>query len=101
MSSGRLRSGGHDDFQHVQAEIQIAAEAALGHVLLQIAVGGGDHAHVDLDRLAAADALEGMPFQHAEKLGLDRRAHLADFVEHQRALVGRLELADLALGRRR
>ena len=98
MSSGRLRKAGHEDLQHAQAEVEVAAEASFGDVPLQIAVRGGDHAHVDLDRLAAADALERMPFQHAEKLGLDGGAHLADFVEHQRALVGRLELADLALG---
>ena len=95
---GPLPQGGHDDLQHAQAEVQVAAEAPFGHVLLQVAVGGGDHAHVDLDRLAAADALEGMPFQHAEELGLHAGAHLADFVEHERALVGGLELADLPLG---
>ena len=49
--------------------------------------------------LGAADAFERMPFQHAQKLGLNRLAHLADFVEHQRAAVGRFELADLAFGR--
>ena len=38
-----------------------------------------------------------MPFQHAEKLGLEAGAHLADLVEHERALVGGLELADLPL----
>ena len=98
MSSGRLRKPGHDDFQHVQAEVQVAAELALGDVFFQIAIGGGDDADVDLDRLGAADALERMPFEHAEELGLNRGAHLADFVEHERALVGLLELADLALG---
>ena len=90
--------GGNDDLQHAEPEVEVAAESALGHVLFQVAVRGGDHPHVDLDRLAAADALEGMPFQHAEELGLDAGAHLADFVEHQRALVGGLELADLPLG---
>ena len=96
---GPLAERGHDDLQHVQPEVQVAAERAFGHVLFQVAVRGGDHAHVDLDRVAAADALERMAFQHAEELGLRAWAHLADFVEHQRALVGRLELADLALGR--
>jgi len=38
-----------------------------------------------------------MPLQHAQELGLDAEAHLADLVEHQRAAVGRLELADLAV----
>src|SRR5207244_800134 len=55
--------------------------------------------HVYFDLLAAAHALERMPFQHAQKLRLRLRAHLANLVEHQRALIGRFELADLALGR--
>jgi hypothetical protein len=38
-----------------------------------------------------------MTLEHAEKLRLRRRAHLADFVEQQRTAVGRLELADLAV----
>ena len=94
---GPFPQGGHDDLQHAQAEIEVAAETPFGHVLLQVAIGGGDHADIDVDRLAAADALEGMPFQHAEELGLDAGAHLADFVEHEGALVGGLELADLPL----
>lgn len=40
-----------------------------------------------------------MPFKDTEKLGLEIGAHLADLVEHQRALIGRLELADLAFRR--
>ena len=36
--------------------------------------------------------------QHAQHLGLRLRAHVADFVEEDRAAVGLLELADLLLG---
>ena len=46
----------------------------------------------------AADALEGMPLQDAEEFCLNRRAHLADFVQHECAVVSRLELADVSLG---
>ena len=95
---GPLPQGGDDDFQHAEAEEQIAAEKPFRHVLLQVPIGGGDHPDIDRDRLAAADALEGMPFQDAKELGLNGRAHLADFVEHQGAFVGGLELADLPLG---
>ena len=98
MSSGRLRSGGTRISSTAQSKVEIAAKASVDHVPLQIAIRGGDHPHVDLDGLGAADALERMPFQHAQELGLNGRAHLADFVEHQRALVRGLELADLALG---
>jgi hypothetical protein len=37
-------------------------------------VGGGDDAHVDLDRAVAAHALEFALLQHAQQLDLDRRA---------------------------
>ena len=82
----------------MEAEVEVAAELALGHVLFEVAVGGGDHADVDFDRLVAADALEGVAFQDAEELGLGGGVHLADFVEHEGAFVGLLELADLAFG---
>ena len=41
------------------------------HELLQIAVGRRDHAHIDRDRLAAADPLEVLLLQDAEKLRLE------------------------------
>ena len=42
----------------VQAEEQILAELTGPHGRPQIDIGGGDQAHVHLDRLRAADALE-------------------------------------------
>ena len=59
----------------------------------QVPVGGGDDAHVDLDRVLAADPLEGLLLQHAQHLRLHLQAHVADLVEEQRAAVGQLELA--------
>src|SRR4051794_12550937 len=40
-----------------------------------------------------------MPFEDAQELGLNRRGHFANFVEHQRALMSLLELADFPLRR--
>ena len=45
----------------------------------------------------ATDAFERMPFQHAEEFRLGARAHLADLVEKDGAVVGGLKLADLLL----
>ena len=39
--------------------------------------------------------------QHVQQLGLQRRLHLADLVEEDRAAVGLLELADARRRRRR
>ena len=65
----------------------------------QIAVGRGDPAHVDLERARAADALEAALLEHAQQLGLQLGLELADLVEEERAAVGQLEPAALALGR--
>jgi hypothetical protein len=58
---------------------------AFRRLLLQRLVGGGNHAHVDLDRLAAADTLEHLVLQEAQQLGLQRDRHLADLVQEQGA----------------
>ena len=58
-----------------------------------VAVGGGDHAHVDAARRRAADAQHLALLQHAQQLGLEVGADLADLVEEQRAAVGALEAA--------
>ena len=44
-----------------------------------------DHAHVDLDRLGAADAADLALLQHAQELRLHLRPDVADLVEEQRA----------------
>ena len=54
---------------------------------------GGDDAHVGLDRLVAADAVELAVGQHAQQPRLQVRRHVADLVEEQRAAVGLLEAA--------
>ena len=103
-----MRQGGHifrtlakgrkvnlDDAETV---VEVFAKRAVGDQLAEVPVGGGNDPHVDFDRRAAAHAFERMAFQDAQELGLDRGAHLADFVQHQRAPVGGFELAGLAVG---
>src|SRR5450756_2754588 len=48
----------HRNRKHVQAVEQVLAEASGFHVGDQVAVGGGDDAHVDLYILACADRLD-------------------------------------------
>ena len=84
----------HVDLDDLQPVVQVLAELALEHHRLEIAVGGGDDAHVDGDALVAAQLGELGVLQHVQQLGLERRLHLADLVEEDRAAVGLLELAD-------
>src|SRR5262249_37738821 len=54
---------------------------------------GGNDARVDLERFAAADALDLALLQHAQQLRLCGERHVADLVEEQRATARALELA--------
>ena len=49
-------------------------------------------------RLARAHRHDLAVFEHAKQLGLERRRHVADLVEEERAAVGQLE-PSLAVGR--
>ena len=93
MSSARSRSGGRVRFTTEETIEEILTEPPRLELALQVLVGRGDHAGVDAKHLAAPDALELALLQKAEELDLQRRAHLADLVEEERAAVRQLELA--------
>ena len=99
MSSRPLAQRRQIDAQHVQPIEQVGAEAPLLHLLAQRPVGRRDDAHVDLDRLRAADAHELALLEHAQQLHLRRRRNLADLVEKERPRVGQLEAPEPPLGR--
>jgi hypothetical protein len=91
--AGRAATG-----EDVQAVEEVGAEAALGHFGRQVAVGRGDDAHVDLDRLGRTDGDDLAFLKRAQQLGLQRQRHLGDLVEQQRAAVGSAEEALAGLG---
>ncbi|EFQ61796.1 hypothetical protein PFWH6_4198 [Pseudomonas fluorescens WH6] len=74
---------------------QIFTKAPRRHFTGEVAVGGGDHADIQLDRLARADALDFALLQHPQQFGLQAQGHLRDFIEQDRAAVGLFELARL------
>ena len=96
MSSLRSRSGRQADRHDVQAVEQILAELALADRLAQVAMGGGDDAHIGLDGHPAAHGGELALLQHAQQPGLGIQRHVADLVQEQRAAGGLLEAADPA-----
>ena len=85
--------GRHFDWDDVEAIEQIFLKRAVQHHLAQIAVGGGDDAHVHLLAALRSQRLEFALLQHPQKLGLQHRAHRADLVEENRAPVGQRELS--------
>ena len=81
------------DADDVQPVIEVLAELAVAHALLEIPVRRGDHAHIDPQRRLAADPVELAFGQHAQQPRLQRQRHVADLIEEQRAAVGLLETA--------
>src|SRR5690606_21129580 len=78
---------------HGQPVVEVLAEARPGDLLLQVAMGGGDDAHVHALFALAADARDDAFLQCAQQFRLQRQRQLADFVEEQRAAVGLGEIA--------
>ncbi len=96
-----LAQGRQVDRHDVEPVEEIVAEFALAHHRLEVLVRRGDHAHIDLDVLVAADPLDGLLAQRAQKFHLRRRVDLADLIEENRAVVGLLEAADAPFRSRR
>ena len=81
------------DGHHVDAVVEVLAEATVAHQGLQIAMGRGEEPHVDRDRPARPDALELALLQDPEQLHLQVGGQIADLVEEQAPAVGQLEAA--------
>ena len=83
----------HRQRVNAQAVIQVGTKSSGTHLSRQVAVGGGDHPHVDAVFAIRTDPLQLPTLQHAQQLGLDRQRQLAHLVEKQAAAIGQLELA--------
>ncbi len=88
-----IAQGRQMDREDVQPVIEIFAELPLGDHRLEVAVGRRHDAHVDLEGLVAADALELALLQGAEELDLDFHRQIADLVEKEGPAIGQLEAA--------
>ncbi len=100
MSSRPLPQRRHAQRHHGQAEVQVLAEPPGRDLRLQVAVGGGQHADVDVDRvLLEPTRSKVFSWSTRSSLACKRQVDLGDFVQEDRAAVGHLEAADRA-GRR-
>ena len=82
------------DRDDVQAEEEILAEVAGPDHGLEVAVGGGDEAHVHLDRACVPPRRsKALLLQDAQQLHLRAARQVADLVEEEGAAVGQLEAA--------
>src|SRR5207237_9898239 len=78
---------------YAQAIEEIGAKISLGDLFFQGAMRGADDAHVDGDRFVATQSFDSSLFECAQQLCLDVGAHVADFVEEERAAVCLLEFS--------
>ena len=85
------------DVDHVQPVVQVLAEGALVHALLQVVVGGRQDAHVHAHRFGGAQGDEFLLLDDAQQLGLHVRRNGADLVEEDGAMVGHFEIALLGV----
>ena len=67
--------GGQAQRDDVEPEIQVLTEFALFDPVLQIAVGGGQHAHVHPHCFRAAHPVDLAFLKHAQQLGLEGHIH--------------------------
>ncbi len=87
------------NFDRVEAEEEVCAEAAVGDFFVEVGVGRGDDADVDPAGFRGADALHLAGLEHAQELGLLAQGDVGDFVEEEGAAFGEFEAAD-AVGAR-
>ena len=91
----------NEEGNYVQPIEKILAKSAAGDFLLEVFIGGGDHANVHVSGLVRADAFEALFFQHAQHFGLRAQAHVSHFIEKQRAAIGFCEICRFCLRWRR
>jgi Mg chelatase-like protein len=77
--------------------VEVLAELALSDHRLGIAVGGCDHAHVNLFGAAGTYPDNLTDFEDTQKLGLKGQRQFADLVQEDGAAVGGLEVPRLGL----
>ena len=80
-----VAEGRHVDADDAQPVEEVFAKLPVRHSLLEIGVGGRDHAHVDALRARVADRQDFALLQKAQQLRLDVERKIADFVEEERA----------------
>src|SRR5262245_954880 len=89
------------NWNHGKAEVQVLSEVSFFDFFFEVLVGRGDDPYVDFDRTSRSKSFDFALLQHSQYFGLCLGAHVADFVEKDRAAVGLFELADLFLRRSR
>jgi len=84
-----LAERGDEDGHDVDAEVEVFTESALANGVFEVFVGGSDQTEIDFAGDAAAEPLNGAFLEDAQELALQVGIEGRDFVEKERAGVGR------------
>ena len=76
-----------------QAVVEVFAEIPFLNLTLEVLVGGRQNAHIDGDLFLTSDAHNLVLLQGTQHLGLRWKAHVADFIQEERAAVGQFKVA--------
>ena len=79
------------DFEGIDAEEQVFAEAAFLNHLLEFAVGGADDSNIDMEWFVVSYAANFAGFEESEEFDLHAFVEFAEFVEEQSSAVGDFE----------
>ena len=78
---------------HIQAVIEVGAEAILENKRFEGLIRGRDDAHIDLHFQVRPDGAHCTALQHIQKLGLDMERKIIDVIQEERSALGGLEQA--------
>jgi hypothetical protein len=67
---------------------KVFAEEALPDLTFKVLLGGDDHPHVDLDRFITANGIELPLLKGPQKLGLNGKGHISNFIQEKRPGMG-------------
>ena len=92
-----LAQRGQLDHDNVQPMPKVFAKLPARYECGQVAMRCRDHANIDRNGLAAADAGDHSFLQHAQQFCLCLQREIADLVEEECAVVGLLKTSDAPL----
>jgi hypothetical protein len=79
--------------KYIQAVVKVGSEPARLHFLIQVAIGGGDDPHINVDGILATYSFN-LPFlQSAKQLNLQFQRQLTYFIQEKGAIVRLFEFA--------
>jgi hypothetical protein len=83
------------DRKHIQPVVEVFAKAPGANHLREVAMGGGDQSDIDMKGSIAPQPFEFVLLNGAQKLGLQLKADVSDFVQKQRAFLCEFEASAL------